>query len=214
MDLALLQGFLLALALILPLGPQNTFVMSQGTTHRQYRRTVPVVVTAALADTILIGVAVLGVSAVLVVAPMLKEILTLLGIVFLVWMGWQSWRTPVHPETSDGPARAYWRLRRQIMHTLRASLLNPHAIMDTVVVIGGGAALYTTPSEKLAYALAAALVSWMWFFALSLAGRALAQLRHQARTLQWINRISAGIMWTIAGRYLIQLGTALWNVQT
>ncbi|WP_275107296.1 hypothetical protein [Sulfobacillus harzensis] len=41
MDLAFLHGFLLALALILPLGPQNTLVMSQGTTHRQYRRTVP-----------------------------------------------------------------------------------------------------------------------------------------------------------------------------
>ena len=127
------------------------------------------VVTAALPDTILIGVAVLGVSAVLVVAPMLKEILTLLGIVFLVWMGWKSWRTPVHPGTSDGAARTYWTLRRQIMHTLRASLLNPHAMMDTVVVIGGGAAFYTTPGEKLAYALAAVLVSWVWFFALSLA---------------------------------------------
>ena len=171
-------------------------------------------VTAALSDTILVGMAVLGVSAVLVVAPMLKEILTLLGIVFLVWMGWQSWRTPVHPGTSGDAARAYWTLRRQIMHTLRASLLNPHSIMDTVIVIGGGAALYTTPREKLTYALAAVLVSWVWFFALSLAGRALAQLRHQARTLQWINRISAGIIWTIAGRYLIQLGTALWNVQT
>lgn len=212
--LAFLHGFLLALALILPLGPQNTFVMSQGTTHRQYRHTVPVVVTAALADMILIGMAVLGVSAVLLVAPMLKEILTLLGIVFLGWMGWQSWRAPVHPETSDGAVKAYWTIRRQVMHTLRASLLNPHAIMDTVIVIGGGAALYTTPGDKLAYAMAAVLVSWVWFFALSLAGRALAQLRHRARTLQWVNRISAGIMWTIAGRYLIQLGTALWNAQT
>ncbi|AEJ38673.1 Lysine exporter protein (LYSE/YGGA) [Sulfobacillus acidophilus TPY] len=213
MDLAFLHGFLLALALILPLGPQNLTVISQGTTHRQYRRTVPVVITAALSDTILIGVAVLGVSAVAMVAPVLKEILTLLGIVFLVWMGWQSWHSLVHPETF-GSAAPYWTLWRQIMYTLRASLLNPHAIMDTVIVIGGGAALYSTPREKWAYALAAVLVSWLWFFGLSLVGRALAQLRHQARTIKWLNRISAGIMWTIAGRYLIQLGIAIWTTPT
>ncbi len=213
-SLAFLHGFLLALALILPFGPQNTFVISQGTTHRQYRLTVAVVVTAAISDTLLIGMAVLGVSVVLLAAPMLKEALTFLGIVFLVWIGWQSWRTPVHPETSDNGSMAYWTLRRRILHALRVSLLNPHAIMDTIVVIGGGAALYPTPAEKLVYALAAVLVSWVWFFAISLAGRALGQLRNQAGTLKWINRVSAGIMWTIAGRNLVQLGNTLWNAQT
>ncbi len=214
MLVAFIHGFLLALALILPLGPQNTFVISQGTTHRHYRRTVPVVLTAAFSDTILIAAAVLGVSFVLMALPVLKEILTFLGIVFLVWMGWQSWRMPVHAVQSGDAGMAYWTLRRRILHTLRASLLNPHAIMDTVVVIGGGAALYPAPADKLAYALAAALVSWMWFFAISLAGRALGQIHNQARTLRWMNRLSAGIMWMVAGRYLVQLGHALWNAQS
>lgn len=214
MVLAFVHGFLLALALILPLGPQNTFVMSQGTTHRQYRRTIPVVLTAALSDTVLIVAAVLGVSLVLSALPALKEALTVLGIIFLVWMGWQSWRTPIHVGASDDAAMAYWTLRRRILHTLRASLLNPHAIMDTVVVIGGGAALYSAPAEKIAYALAAVLVSWAWFFVISLAGRAFGRLRDQARTLRWINRTSAGIMWVIAGRYLVQLSQALWRAQT
>lgn len=212
--IAFLHGFLVAFALILPLGPQNMFVISQGTTHHHYRRTVPVVVTAALSDTILIAGAVLGVSVVLVAAPLLKEGLTALGVVFLVWMGWQSWRAPVRRAISDEAAMAYWTLKRRILQTVRASLLNPHAIMDTVVVIGSGAALYGRTTDRLAYALAAILVSWVWFFAIGLLGRAFGQLRNQEGAVKWINRISAGLMWTIASRYLIQLGSAWWNAQS
>lgn len=206
---AFVHGFLLALALILPLGPQNTFVISQGTTHSQYRRTVPVVVTAALSDTVLIAVAVMGVSLVLLAIPWLKAGLTVLGLLFLVWMGWQSWNTPVHSGSSDDLSHAYWTLRRRVLYTLRASLLNPHAIMDTVVVIGGGAALYSHAGDRLAYASAAIFVSWAWFFAISLAGRFLRTLS----ALRLINRLSAAIMWTVAARYLITLGRMWWHAQ-
>ncbi|MDA8192993.1 MAG: LysE family transporter [Thermaerobacter sp.] len=125
-----------------------------------------------------------------------------------MWLGWQSWHSPVRAAQSSDTA-AYWTLRRRLLHTLRASLLNPHAIMDTLVVVGGGAAAYATPADKLAYALAAVLVSWVWFFAISLTGRGLGRLRDQTRTLRWVNRLSAVIMWTVAGRYLVKLSHAL-----
>ncbi len=205
---AFAHGFFLALALILPLGPQNTFVISQGTTYSQYRKTVPVVVTAALSDTVLIVVAVMGVSLVLLAIPWLKDILTVLGIVFLAWMGWQSWKTPVYTGLGEDSSQAYWTLRRRVFYTLRASLLNPHAIMDTVVVIGGGAALYTHSLDRLAYASAAVFVSWTWFFAISLAG---GFLRHLS-PLRLMNRLSAAIMWTIAARYLVTLGRFWWHM--
>lgn len=208
MVMAFFHGFLLALALILPLGPQNTFVLSQGATHRRYRETLPVVLTAAVSDTLLIVFAVLGVSVVLVAAPALKDVLTVLGIFFLTWMGIQSWRAPVTLGLSEDGVSAYWTLRRRIMYALRASLLNPHAILDTVVVIGGGAALYAHWDQKFAYTVAAVMVSWLWFLVLSMAGRFLGGLRNRAETLRWINRSSAGIMWVIAARYLIQL----WNL--
>lgn len=70
--------------------------------------------------------------------------------------------------------------------------------------------MYSAPADKLSYALAAVLVSWIWFFVLSLGGRTLGHLRHQARTLLWLNRISAGIMWAIAGSYLLQLAQSWW----
>lgn len=101
----------------------------------------------------------------------------------------------------------------RILYALRASLPNPHAILDTVVVIGGGAALYSTAGERLAYAAAAVLVSWGWFFGISLAGRALGQLRHPAPTITWVNRVSASLMWIIAARYLLLLVQLLWTAQ-
>ncbi len=206
---AFMHGFLLSLALILPLGPQNTFVISQGATHRRYRQVIPVVLTAALSDTTLIGISVLSVNVILVAAPALKTVLTLMGVLFLVWMGIQSWRTPITAGLQEDASTAYWTRKRRIFHALRASLLNPHAILDTVVVIGGGVALYTHPDQKLAYGAAAVVVSWGWFFFLSLVGRFLGRFGEERRTLIWINRSSAGIMWAIALGYLVRLGTHL-----
>ncbi|MCL4496263.1 MAG: LysE family transporter [Firmicutes bacterium] len=213
MGLAFMHGFLLALALILPLGPQNSFVISQGATYRRYRHASPVVITAAVSDTTLIILAVLGVSVIVTALPLLKDILMALGAAFLLWMGWQSWHSPIDKVGSEDETMAYWTLKRRIMHSLRASLLNPHAIMDTVVVIGGGAALYPSLPEKMAYGSGAILVSWLWFLLISLAGRKLGRLRDQSRTLAWINRVSAAIMWSMAGNYLIQLSQSVSNLQ-
>ena len=209
MTLAFTHGFLLALALILPLGPQNSFIISQGSTYSQYSRTLPVVITAALSDTILIILAVLGISGLVTALPLLKEFLTALGAAFLIWMGWQSWHS--RQLATDDEILTYWTLKRRVIHTLRASLLNPHAILDTVVVIGGGAILYPSFPEKVAYGSAAIIVSWLWFFLLSLLGRWLGRLKGRLPTLTWINRISAGIMWSIAARYLLQVSQSLKN---
>lgn len=211
MGAAFTHGFLLALALILPLGPQNTFVLSQGAIHRRYRDTLPVVIMASLSDTLLITIAVAGVSLVLLALPILKEGLTLLGIVFLMWMGIQSWRAPVASDEAltDTQTKAQWPLARRIRYSLTVSLFNPHAIMDTVIIIGGGAALYSRESDKLIYTVATVLVSWSWFFALSLAGRAFQLMKNRAQMLKRVNRGSALIMWAIALRYLVQVGQSI-----
>ena len=81
---AFLHGYLLSFGLILPLGPQNVFVFSQGATQPRLRRALPVVLTAALADTVLILVAVLGVSAVVLTVPWVKIVLGVIGVGFLL----------------------------------------------------------------------------------------------------------------------------------
>lgn len=52
---------------------------------------------------------------------------------------------------------------KQVSFALSVSLLNPHAILDTIGVIGSSAALYSG-SNKIAFTIACISVSWLWFF--------------------------------------------------
>lgn len=198
------HGFLLALVLILPLGPQNMFVFTQGATQRRFMLVAPVILTAALSDTMLIVGAVAGISVVVLTMPALKMLLGIAGILFLLWMGYKTWTARVESSVL-GLDNADWSTKKKIHYSLSVSLLNPHAILDTVVIIGGGAAFYSTAEERAVYAFGAVLVSWAWFLALATAGYLFQRGRRRTSTLRWINRGSALVMWAVAIRYLLNL---------
>jgi L-lysine exporter family protein LysE/ArgO len=163
---AALSGLLLAFGLILPLGVQNTFVFLQGATQPRWRRGVPVALTAALCDTALILLAVSGVSLLILQFPWLLTALRYGGVLFLLYLGWASWRSA---GSAAAEAGSDWPVKRQIRFSLSVSLLNPHAIIDTVGVIGT-TALSFAGGERAAYTAACILVSWLWFFGLLTAG--------------------------------------------
>lgn len=56
------------------------------------------------------------------------------------------------------------------MFAMSVSLLNPHAILDTIGVIGTSSLGYTG-ADKLMFTVATMAVSWIWFFALAFAGK-------------------------------------------
>ena len=190
---AFLHGFILALGLILPLGPQNVFVLSQGATQPRFRNALPVVLTAALCDTLLILLAILGVSLLVLSVAWIKMVLVVLGVGFLAYMGWLTWRSA---PASDDPAveAKLWPARRQIIFAASVSLLNPHAILDTIGVIGTSSLAYLS-SAKVAFTLACIFNSWLWFFALAVVGRWVGSIAGVRRAL---NRVSAVIMWLSA----------------
>ena len=196
---AFIHGYLLSFGLILPLGPQNVFVFSQGATQPQLRRALPVVLTAALADTLLILSAVLGVSAVVLTLPWVKIVLGVIGVCFLLTIGWVTWRSEVHEEDATKLAHD-WPARRQIIFALSVSLLNPHAILDTIGVIGTSSLAYAG-GERIAFTAACILNSWAWFFMLAAAGKLIARTRI-APVRRWLNRVSAIIIW-ISAVYLV-----------
>lgn len=189
---AFVHGFILAMALILPLGPQNSFILTQGTRYR-IKHVLPTIVTAAASDTFLIVLSVSGVSVLVSHFPVLRLVFTLGGSVFLLWMGFKSWRH-VPSETADAAPMS---TGRQIRQSLSVSLLNPHAIFDTFVIIGGGASLYGISDERWAYAMAAISVSWIWFVVLAAAGRLIWRWGGR-KVLKVLNRGSAVLMWAIA----------------
>lgn len=193
---AFLHGYLLSFGLILPLGPQNVFVFSQGATQPKLRRALPVAVAAAICDTLLIVIAVLGVSTVVLTVPWIKLVLGVVGVGFLLYIGWMTWRSDGRNEVDQ--AAHLWPLRRQIVFAVSVSLLNPHAILDTIGVIGTSSLAYAD-ADRLAFTLACVLNSWLWFFMLAVAGRFLGSFDV---VRQWLNRASAIIMW-LSAIYLV-----------
>ncbi|MCP2036495.1 L-lysine exporter family protein LysE/ArgO [Planomicrobium sp. HSC-17F08] len=191
----LLHGIVLAFGLILPLGVQNVFVFTQGATHKKFSHAWPAIATAAICDTLLISLAVAGVSVVILSFGWLKTSLFLVGFVFLAYMGWVMWRT--NPETGSNNSASRLSVKRQMTFAASVSLLNPHAIMDTIGVIGTSSLVYAN-EEKWIFTVAVIAVSWIWFISLAIAGRKIGQFDTGGRLLKRINRLSALIIWAMA----------------
>ncbi|WP_371414477.1 LysE/ArgO family amino acid transporter [Jeotgalibacillus sp. R-1-5s-1] len=187
--------------MILPLGPQNIFIFNQGAAHRKFVMALPVVVTAALCDTLLILISVSGVSLVVIAIPQLQVILYSLGFIFLMYIGWTIW----HSDAGDSDQKQAVPVKKQILFALSISLLNPHAILDTVGVIGINAVQYAERTELIAFALACILVSWIAFTLLAIIGRVVKTIDKAGKGLKIINKISAVSMWGIAGFILIEV---------
>lgn len=189
---AAIHGFLLALGLILPLGVQNLFIFNQGAGHQKFRSSLPAILTAGICDTLLILLAVLGVSLFLFDIVWLKDLLLIAGTCFLVYMGYVTWKSK--PKTDSGHTLTPG---KQVGFAMSVSLLNPHAIMDTVGVIGTSSLLYSG-TEKQLFALACIAVSWAWFFCLAIKGRMLGKADKTGKLLVMLNKASALVMWTMA----------------
>jgi L-lysine exporter family protein LysE/ArgO len=191
---AFIHGLILAFGLILPLGVQNVFVFNQGAVHKRFVQALPVVLTASLCDTLLITLAVLGVSLMILGLFWLKLLLLSAGILFLLYMGWNTWNSAPSKNSDEDKIVGTFTSRRQITFAASVSLLNPHAIMDTVGVIGTSSLSYAG-TEKLIFALGSILVSWIWFTGLALAGRITGKLDKTGHFMVVLNKISALVMW-------------------
>lgn len=198
---AILHGFVLAFGLILPLGAQNVFVFNQGAAQPTLWRAAPVVLTAAACDALLILLAVLGVSLVVLTVAWLKTVLYVIGVCFLLYMGYLTWSS--RPSLDNGE-KASFSAKKQMMFAASVSLLNPHAILDTIGVIGTSSLSYEG-AEKWGFTIACILVSCLWFFGLSVAGRIMGKLDRSGSLLRSLNIVSALIMWGVAAYMASQL---------
>ena len=201
MSEAFLHGIILAFGLIIPLGVQNVFVFNQGASQSTLLKAAPVVITAAICDTILILVAVQGVSLVLLTFSWLTTALYTVGFFFLLYMGWSIWKSePAAPQNEERTIS----IKRQIIFAASVSLLNPHAILDTIGVIGTNSIQYVG-TEKWAFTFATISVSWLWFIGLAIAGRILGKMDASGKRIQLLNKISGVIIWGVALYMLMKL---------
>lgn len=204
-------GMLLSLSLIMAIGPQNAHVLRMGLTRQHLWLTVAV---CALADVTLILLGVFGLSKLGGLSPKLHGALLGAGIVFLLFYGWQAMQrawcaTPPSAPTSNTSSKQISPAvsRRQAVATALAfSWLNPHAWIDTAVLIGTASLAYQTPTNTI-FGLGAVTGSFVWFVGF---GGLVCWLGHRlngASIWRWVDAIVAVMMWGIAGVLFTSLVT-------
>ncbi len=121
--------------MILPLGPQNAFVMNQGI-RRQYH--LMIALLCAVSDLLLICAGIFGGSALLMQSPWLLALVTgRRGL--LLWYGFGALKTAFSQSLELANAEVMQQGRWKIIITMLAvTRLNPHVYLDTFVVLGSG----------------------------------------------------------------------------
>jgi L-lysine exporter family protein LysE/ArgO len=162
-----LEGFFLGISLIAAIGAQNLFVLRQAIIGRHVFLTAA---TSSMCDFLLIILGTLGAGSIIAEIAWLRMSATLAGVLFLSYYALKSFRNVLQGTSVEllaTPNGTTSHARNVFVGALTFSLLNPHAILDTVVLIGGLSGQYLNLSERLLFALGAGTASFVWFFSLA-----------------------------------------------
>ena len=193
-----LNGLLLAAGLIIAIGAQNAFVLRQGIRREHVAA---VVALCAVSDAVLIALGTAGIGAVSAQVPLAVPLLTVAGILFLSVYGWQAARRAWQPAAAGLTSReddAPVGRGRVMLQAAAFSWLNPHAWLDTTVLIGSLANAQGADG-RWAFAAGAASSSLLWFTLLAWAAGRLAPLFRRPQTWRVFDASVALMMMGLAG---------------
>lgn len=195
------KGMGLGGGLIVAIGAQNAFLLRQGLRGRHVLACAAVCLAC---DCLLIA---LGASS---VGRLLGGDATLLlcmrygGALFLLEYGRRAAMAAWRPSPADrvGGAAAPATLAAALRQAVGLSLLNPHAWLDTVVLLGGIGAQQRGPGQWV-FSAGAMAASALWFGGVGLAARRLAPLFSRPRAWQALDALVAVTMWGIAASLIV-----------
>ena len=199
-------GMLLSLSLIMAIGPQNAHVMRMGLLRQHLWLTISVCVAT---DIVLIGAGVTGLAQLGGLSDKWLGAMTGAGALVLLLYGAQAlrrfWRASPTPvkltglQNASNASNAPMSRQQAVTLALALSWLNPHAWLDTAVLIGTASLAYAAPANTV-FGLGAATGSALWFVALGGAMWCLGQRLNSPQIWRAMDALVALMMW----------GTALW----
>lgn len=165
-----------------------------------------IVAFCAVADLLLIGAGVAGVSSVLGQAPRLTLFLSAAGTIFLGWYGIRALVRARRASSMDVSADGVRRIsvRNAVAQVAGFTFLNPHVYLDTVLLIGSIGARQPTDA-RLWFVGGAAAASGAWFSTLGFGARLLRPVFRTARAWQVLDTIIGVTMLLLAGTLLVTL---------
>ncbi|BCS97286.1 amino acid transporter [Desulfoluna limicola] len=201
MIFAFLTGFGTSAGLIIAIGAQNAFVLSQGV-RRNHHLVIPLI--CSFFDALLITVGILGVGTAVASNPALTKAAAWGGAAFLFWYGAGSFRSALKGGHLEADDRGSTSLKKAVLTTLAVTLLNPHVYLDTLVLMGSISGQIPL-AERPWFGIGAAMASFVWFFILSLGGNLLAPLFRKQVAWRILDTLVGIIMWSIALSLVVNL---------
>lgn len=200
-----IAGLTMGLSLILAIGAQNAFVLRQGL---RGEHVLPVVLTCAISDAILIVFGVTSFSKVAAWSPWLDPVMRYGGAAFLFWYGAKSFRSALRATgaLTVGASEQSNSLGKTLAACLAFTWLNPHVYLDTVVLLG----TISTQFEGDTFSFAAGAVSgsFLFFFALGYGASWLRPIFAKPRAWRIMEGFIALVMWAIAFKLVMDAGGA------
>lgn len=196
---AFVFGLLLGIATALPVGMQSFVVMNQGLRFG-YPKVMVGIVTASLCDSVLILLGAAGATTLLLGATDREGLIISVGVLFFLVFGVTT-LLRVSPESEE--VKSHARPTAMVAQTVGVSLLNPHAIFDTVGLLGGAIAVQA-PQDRLGFAAGVIGASWVWFVTIGFGASALRSWL-TAPVRLWAQRGSGALMLVFAGFLALRL---------
>ncbi|TAH32704.1 MAG: amino acid transporter [Alphaproteobacteria bacterium] len=199
---AFTQGFTLLLTLIVAIGPQNLFVLKHGITKRHVGFTSMV---TGLCDSVVLAIGGLGAGYIFASHEWLKTAILWAGIVFLYTYSlrcfYKAWRPGEIRVDLSAPAEneKRWPI---FLAAAGFTFLNPQALLDLFVIIGGVAAQYPLP-ERYIFVLGSIAGSNLWFLCLGYAGKIMSKLFVSRRAWQILDMLIGLTMLALASKLLM-----------
>ncbi|MEX1166248.1 MAG: LysE family transporter [Hydrogenophaga sp.] len=193
-------GMVLSLSLIMAIGPQNAHVLRMGLMRQHVWLTVAI---CMVSDIVLIGLGVLGLAQLGGLSDKLMGALVGGGALFLAVYGWQAFQRFLRPaalpegitETVSGAPQPISR-RQAVLSALAFTWLNPHAWIDTAVLIGTASLAYGAQSSV--FGMGAAAGSLVWFLVLGTATFWLGRRLNSVVVWRALDGLVALMMWGTA----------------
>jgi len=192
---ALFRGLFLGASMIIPIGAQNSYVLSQGIKRNHHFLIATICMSC---DVILIGLGIFGGGKLIASNAILMQVIGWGGIAFLMMYAAIAFRSVIKNEyQSPDKAKSLTNRKAVIATALAVTLLNPHVYLDTVMILGsvGGA---FEGQEKIWFAVGTMLASILWFYSLASGAAKLAPWLGQPKVQRGVDVFIGLVMCIVA----------------
>jgi L-lysine exporter family protein LysE/ArgO len=196
-----LLGFGANLALLTSLGAQNTFLIRQGLAHRHVGLVAAICIAS---DAVLISSGITGMTRTVAAHPWVTTVLAAGGACFLYGYAALSARRALRPASglASTPTGGLTSAGRTALAITAITWLNPHVLLETVVVLGTAATSCGTPGQWW-FGLGAVTASTVWFLAVGYGIGALKPAFTRPVTWRALEGLTAVMMLVLATTVLL-----------